>query len=145
MKRLLVVGVAVFILGGCVAPARSDSGYDERAAQTAKAALAEVQTARLAIRAAAAGKASARYLAVLLSSAETTVSDITGTFDSIQPPSTSSDDLRDALGKTLSDAEDTLAMLRIEVRRGHLDTLESTGAPLDASAAQLSAFVARLS
>jgi hypothetical protein len=145
VRAALLLAASLLALGGCVAPARSDSAYEARAAETAKTALAQVQTARLAIRAAAARKATAPYLSVLLSDTETTLSEVTDTFASIQPPSPTSDDLRDKLGKVLSDAEDTLSALRITIRRGQVSMLREVGRPLDKSASDLAAYVRKLS
>jgi ABC-type transporter Mla subunit MlaD len=107
---------------------------------TAEQMTSTVQSARLATKAAAAGKATTQYLEVVLTEAETAGSAVEGTFLSVQPPTARSDDLRDQLSVLLAHASDVLAKLRIEVRRGHLGRLATIGAELDPLTKQLTEF-----
>lgn len=115
---------------GCVGPARTDAAYRGKAATSAKDARSAVETAQLAVDAARRKKALGPYLSVLLSSAEEGASSVQATFDSIQPPDSRADDLRDRVDDALQRAVSTLADLRIAARRGEIDQLASKAAPL---------------
>jgi hypothetical protein len=127
------------VAAGCAGPSFSYGDYEKKAAQTAKAADSEVQTARLAARAGADGRVTRPYLDVVLTGSETTLGDIQTSFGGVQPPDRRSDQLRDEVGTLLSDASDVLAALRIEVRRGHIDALPKVAAPLAALHEKLTA------
>ena len=124
--RLLPAIVCSLALGaGCVAPARSFDAYEGKAVTTAEDALSAVETARLAVTAAANRHAFATYLSVVLGDAEDAASSVQGTFDSVQPPDARSDAVRSDLDDRLQSAVSVLADLRIAVRRGEADRLPS--------------------
>ena len=66
---------------------------------------------------------------------------VQGTFASIQPPDQASDDLRDELDAVLASSVDHVAAVRIVARRGRLDDLAATAAPLEDDQRTLEAFV----
>jgi hypothetical protein len=84
-----------------------------------------VETARLAVDAAAADRATGPYLSVLLSQADEEAGSVHTTFDSIQPPDADADRLRDDVDGLLDEAASVLDDLRIAARRG--DTAGLTG------------------
>ncbi|GAA2581118.1 hypothetical protein SMC26_21190 [Actinomadura fulvescens] len=130
-------------LSGCAGPSRTDADFTAKAANTAEAALSSVRTARIAAEAAAKGKAPSRYLPVVFSDQETALTSVQSTFDSVQPPSSAADGVRDRLDELLVAAIDQVARLRIESRRGGfmpdrrtLDGLTAVGDALDRFAAE---------
>jgi hypothetical protein len=139
--RSLPLFAAFAILStACVAPARSFGAYQGKAQATADDALSAVQTAALAVDAAAHAKATAAYLSVVLVQAEDTASSVQGTFDSVQPPGVRADELRSNLDDILQDALDVLSDLRIAVRRGELEQLSGKSADLMHVATELRKF-----
>ena len=133
------------VTGACVShpvgPARTAGKYEGKAVSTAESALSNVQSVRLATRAGSDGHAFGPYLSITVSEQEDALSGVEGTFGSIQPPDSRSDDLRDELLSLLSDASDHVGVVRIAVRRGQLDDLARVADPLGADAEALSAFV----
>ena len=80
MRRLLVVlGVTAAV--GCTGPVRSYPVYASKAAATAGAEGSAVETARLAVGQAAAGKLFGRTLAQTLAEAASDAGDVQATFD----------------------------------------------------------------
>jgi (p)ppGpp synthase/HD superfamily hydrolase len=142
-----VRGAAALVLAaaaatGCIAhpvgPARTLEKYKGKAVTTAKSALAAVETTRLAAE--TAKKSFGPYVGQVVSDAEEAVTRVQGTFSSIQPPNHQADDLADQLNGILNDASNHIAAVRIAARRGELDDLKSTAAPLSDDAARLRQF-----
>src|ERR671935_1266576 len=107
MRRLLVVlGVTAAV--GCTGPVRSYPVYASKAAATAGAEGSAVETARLAVGQAAAGKLFGRTLAQTLAEAASDGGDAQSTFDAIQPPDRRSDQLRNQLDELLAPAVSAL-------------------------------------
>lgn len=128
MKR---VAVLVLVLAtACVSPSRTDRDYELKAGNSAKAVASSVATALLGVQAAKEHRATGPYLSVLLAGTEEDTSNVQSQFDSVQPPSDHADEIRKKLDDNLSAALDTLAELRITVRRGELDQLEVVAKPL---------------
>jgi hypothetical protein len=125
-SALLVLALAT----ACVSPSRTDRDYELKAGNSAKAVASSVSTALLGVKAAEEHKATGPYLSVLLGRAEEDASSVQSQFDSVQPPSENADAMRDKLDELLSAAVDTLADLRITVRRGELDQLADVAEPL---------------
>jgi hypothetical protein len=133
--------LALPLLAGCVGPARDTPTYESKAGQAAKAALAAVETARVATAQALAGRLTSRYLEVVLSGTENDADSVQSTFDSIQPPhDPAADTLRQELDGLLSDGTDGLSQLRIQARRGERADLAKTNADLAAVATGLRRF-----
>ena len=120
MKRVLVL---VLLLSGCVSPSRTDRDYQLKAGNTAKSVASAVATALLAARAAADGKAGGPYLTVVLVNAEKDALAVQSTFDSIQPPSRTADELKSQVDELVTAATSGLTEMRTLVRRGQLGTL----------------------
>ena len=129
MRRAVAL-LALVVLTGCVSPSRTDRDYELKAGNSAKAVASSVSTALLGVKAAQEHKATGPYLSVLLGRAEEDASSVQSQFDSVQPPSENADAVRSKLDDLLSDAVDTLAELRITVRRGELDQLADVAEPL---------------
>jgi hypothetical protein len=136
----LLLAIAI-LLSGCVGPATTNSAYSGKAVRTANDALSEVQTARLAVETSLDHNLPRAYLEVLLQEAEDAFSSIQNTFDSIQPPDTSTaDKLRDQLDEVLSDGSDALSQLRIAARRDDTGELRTTSASIKSIADKLRSF-----
>jgi hypothetical protein len=143
--RLLSVSAAVVVGAGCIShpvgPARTVGKYTGKATTTAKSALSQVETVRLAAEVADRDDGTSTYIAVVVSEAEEAVDGLSGTFESIQPPAEAADQLRDELSGLLSDALDHIAAVRIAVRRGTLRGLRQVAEPLDGDADALRKFL----
>jgi hypothetical protein len=129
--------VTALLATGCAGPSRTDEDFRRKAANTAAAMVAVVETARVTAGAAGSGRLLAPYVAVTLSNAEDDANGIVATFDSVQPPSAAADALRAGLDAALQPAASTLAGLRIAARRGQLDRLPSLAEPLGELSARL--------
>src|SRR4051812_19642437 len=97
MRRCLFAGFLVLCLAGCTGAVRSDNVYESKAGTTAAAVVSAVETARLAVGAAAGGKSFGRTTAQILAEADQEAESAAGIFDAIQPPGPRSDQLRDEL------------------------------------------------
>ena len=133
------------LLGACtphpVGPARTFSKYEGKAVTTAEAALSSIATVQLAARSAAKGNTTGPYVSVLISNQEDALSGVQGTFDSIQPPDSEAEELRDDLDELVASGLDHVADVRIAARRGHLSELEDIAQPLQADAQGLTDFI----
>jgi len=123
-----------------VGAARTYGKYESKARTTAKSALSNVATVRLAAQIASKGNAFGPYLSVLISDAEEALSGVQGTFDSIQPPNEKADKLQKDLDQLLSDALDHVRDVRVAVRRGELPDLDKQAQPLDDDIQKLNQF-----
>lgn len=133
--------VTLCLLCSCVGPARTTGAYEGKAAHTAQAALSQMRAALLAVDAAHRKRLTQAYLETLLSECEDAFSSIQATFDSIQPPNTTTaDDLRAKLDPLLTSGSDGLAQLRILARRQEVAALNRLAGQLASLADQLDAF-----
>ena len=143
--RLLGALATGAALSGCVShpvgPARTFGKYEGKAATTAKSALSNVETVRLAAEIADRGNSTSPYVSVVVSGAEEALDGLSGTFGSIQPPGDRADEVRDQLSSLMSNALDHIAAVRIAARRGTLQGLEQVAAPLDGDARALRDFL----
>ena len=137
------VVVALLAIGAaCAGPARTHNDFQLKAKSTAETTLSAIGTTQLVVRLAADDRAFANYLSVLIGDAEEEASSAQSTFDSIQPPNEDSDALRSQLGDLLSTANDTIADIRIAVRRGQLSDLATQADELEQIAKDLDSFIA---
>jgi hypothetical protein len=132
--------VLLLVMCSCVGPARSFDAYEGKAADTADSAVSAVGTARLAVDAAAGGRAFAPYLSVVLAEAERDVRSSIDIFASIQPPDARSNTLRTQLLDLLDRTVAVLSELRITARWGELDRLPEVARPLDPLGTELEAY-----
>jgi hypothetical protein len=121
LKALLIP--LLLVETGCVGPARSFTTYESKAAQAADTILSSVESARLAAELSASLRAPGPYVAVLASNAEEDADSARASFDSIQPPDRSSDELRARADATFARAISTISLMRIAARREDLSTL----------------------
>jgi hypothetical protein len=127
VRHVVVIGVTVALLAGCVGNARTTGAYRGKASHTAGAAISALQTAALAVDTSKKGNILGLYLKTVLSQAEKDFGSVQQQFDSIEPPNTKqADDLRDRLDKLLTSGSDTLSQLRIDARRADQTELEKT-------------------
>jgi hypothetical protein len=134
---------AGMLLSGCVSSSRTARDYELKAGNSAKAVASSVATATLGARTAAKHQATGPYLSVLLGRGETDAESVQSTFDSVQPPDASADQLRKDLDGLLSSAIDGLSAMRITVRRGELGRLPHQADLLAATLKQLRAVADR--
>jgi hypothetical protein len=134
----------VAFLGGCVGPARTSAAYARKASHSLQETRSAVETARLAVDAAGGGRATSPYLSVLLSRAEEQASSVQTTFDSIQPPDTRADQIRDDVDGLLGDAVSALSDLRIAARRGDTAGIAGKGQALEDLSGRLAQLEDRL-
>ena len=141
----IVLAVAVAGLGGgCVAPARTDASYRDKAADTADAVVSAARTALLAARAGTAEDSLAATVSVGIADAEGDAEAARDAFASIQPPDRASDEIRRSLLPTVERAVAIIQMMRIAARRTEGSRLQQLAAPLGAVAARLEGFATRL-
>lgn len=138
---VLAIGVVLFVSLHPLTPARTYDAYSLKARGTAKSVLSAVETARLAARAGADGDAFGPYVSVVLSESETGAGHAQEIFLGIQPPDGHADRLRDRLGSLLQRAQDELAGLRIDARRGELAGLDRRDGQLARLADELNHFI----
>ena len=79
---------------------------------------------------------------MLVGDAEAEGASAQSTFESIQPPNEDSDALRSQLDDLLSTANDTIADVRIAVRRGQLSEVARYDDALEQSVKDLKSFIA---
>jgi hypothetical protein len=143
--RGLKTAVVVALLAtsaACVGPARTHNDFQLKAKSTAETTLSAVGTTQLVVRLAADDRAFANYLSVLIGDAEDEAASAQSTFDSIQPPNEDSDALRSQLDDLLSTANDSIADVRIAVRRGQLSEAATHADELEQIAKDLNSFIA---
>jgi hypothetical protein len=124
----------------CAGPARTRRDYERKAANTAEAVVSAIGTAQVGTRAAVEDRATGPFLSVLLNEAADDASAAQDSFDSRQPPDSSSDHLRAELDDLVDTAVTTLEDLRTAVRRGELAELADIAKPLGAVKDKLDAF-----
>jgi hypothetical protein len=115
--------------------------YEGKATTTAKSALSQVETVRLAARVADRDDTTSPYVSIVVSEAEDALDGLSGTFESIQPPGKAADGLRSELSELLSNALDHTAAVRIAARQGTLRGLGQVADPLGGDADALRRFV----
>ena len=140
---VLLVVLAWRMVPHPVGPARTYGKYEGKAVTTAKSALSNVETVRLAARTASVGNAFGPYTTLVISDAEEGLSGLQGTFDSIQPPDERADALAQDLDTLLSDGLEHVREVRVAARRGLLDKLATIAEPLTVDASKLDAFEAQ--
>jgi hypothetical protein len=129
---------------GCVqpvGPARSFDDYEHKAKDTAETVLSSVETARLAAVASGDGDVIPPFVSVLLGDVEHDATGAQSTFDGIQPPDRSSDELRAELEPLLVRATGLLADARIAARRADLEAVARLRGRLARTGDRLRAFV----
>lgn len=114
---------------GCTGPVRSFGVYESKGSKTAEAMVSAIETARLAVDAAARDRVYGRYLGQVLAEAEQDAAAAQGTFDAIQPPDRRADRLREQLDDLLTPTVSSLADLRIAARWGDFVDLPRLAAP----------------
>lgn len=134
---------AVLLLAGCVTPATGADSYQDKAAMSVKAAISEVETARLTVRAMLDDRILRRYADETVSASEQALASISEAFGSVQPPQ-GTDQVRDEVTTVLSDAEDAVAMARIAVRRSDRTRLQQVQVDLTKVADDLGELKERL-
>jgi basic membrane lipoprotein Med (substrate-binding protein (PBP1-ABC) superfamily) len=139
--RLSCAALLAVALTACVSPAVDDTGYLGKAGATAAAAVSASNTALLAVQGYQDDHVTSQALEVTLQQSEDALGSVTSTFDSVQPPhTTTSDDVRQALDDLLAPAQDALSAVRIAARRGQDDALRTHAAELSKATKALEQF-----
>lgn len=139
-----VLALVAVSSAGCVSPSRTDDDYRHKAANTAQTVASSLQSARLAVKAAADGRTFGPYLSRVLADVEEDADGAQASFDVVQPPSENADATHLELSGLLSDALDTLRALRVLARRGDLPKLRDAAQSLGDLADKLDAFQDRV-
>lgn len=116
VMRTVALGAAAVVLTACAGSSRTADDFRRKAANTTKATDSAVATAIIAAQAYLGGKAFGPYAGVVIGDAEKDASSIQATFDSVQPPDSSSEDLRTRVDDVLQGVASALPSLRIAAR-----------------------------
>ena len=136
------VGTATLLaLTACVGPSRTDEDFSRKAGNTAEAMRSAVETGRLVADLVLRDRAFGPYANITATEAEEAAVSIAGGFDSVQPPSTHSDQVRTRLDALLQAATSALGDLRIAVRRHRLDDVRKAADDLAQVSAKLEPLV----
>ncbi|MEY2420702.1 MAG: hypothetical protein QOI95_769 [Acidimicrobiaceae bacterium] len=114
---------ALLTSGACVGSARGEGDYQKKAVATTEHVRSSVRTVQLAIQAADEDDAFGPFLSRVISQAEDDAGSAVNGFDTIQPPTDTSDQLRDDVDQIAADSLDLIAAARIAIRRGDLEGL----------------------
>src|SRR5690242_15494571 len=90
-----LAALVLFTLSACVSSSPNDADFAKKAQKTVDTVAAAVGTAQLGITALHDGDAFDPYLSVLFGEAEEDAGAARQSFDSVQPPGASSDEVRD--------------------------------------------------
>jgi hypothetical protein len=118
-------------LGACAGRVSSAEDYRHKAAQTSKAMVSALETARLAAEQLLAGRSLGNYGDVVVSQAEQDAQSIQTAFDTRQPPDARSRALRQTVDQPLQDGSSALTDLRIAVRDANEAAIRRALAGLD--------------
>lgn len=121
----VAVALAALLTSACVGSSRGDTDYQKKAVATTEHVRSSVRTVQLAVQAASRDDAFGPFLSRVISQAEDDASSALNGFGSVQPPSSRSDQLRDAVEQAASDAIDLLTQARIAARREDLAALST--------------------
>ena len=140
-RRLVTAALLAACLSGCVAPAVDTSDYESKATSTAQAAVSAARTAVLTTTTYDRGRLPVNYLEPVLVDAEDTLGSVLTTFDSVQPPATSSADaMRAELDPLLQRATSAVTDMRIAARRRESSELTRSAGALARVADRLESF-----
>jgi hypothetical protein len=137
------IAVLTLSAAACTGPARTNSAYESKAANTAEEVVSASRTVLLAAQVGDANRSFPQTIAVTIADAEVDAESARDAFSSIQPPDAASDKIRADLLPTVQHACDLIAEVRIAARRAEVGTLSQTAAPLEQLADQLDAFATR--
>ena len=137
----MVPAIAAALLTSCVGPSRTDSDYHRKASNSAEAMRSAVESGRLVADLALKKRAFGTYLNVAATEAEQAADGVITSFDSVQPPSARSDDVREQFDTLFQAASSALGDLRIAIRRHLLDDVKKAAADLAAVSAKLEPLV----
>lgn len=140
IRRAALFLVLLAVLAGCVGSSADDSDYVSKAAKTIDVVRSSVETVGLAAQVIDEGGGYDPYLNRLIGQAEDDATSAVDGFDSVQPPSPESDDLRENLDDLTTDAIDLLSQARIAIRRSDAEGVAALAEQLQASAEALAQF-----
>ncbi|GLW24424.1 hypothetical protein DI270_024140 [Microbispora triticiradicis] len=130
--------LTALLLSACVSPAWDDHDYALKAGKTAESAVSAVRFARSVV--AHRDRMTGPYAEVVLTEAVRDLSSVNDQFGGVQPPSDSSDRVRDEVLRLTERAESEVADLLIQWRRDGVKDPEAAVRELDGLASELSDF-----
>ncbi|MGO4341775.1 hypothetical protein [Pedococcus sp. 2YAF34] len=136
-RATYVVGCAVVLLSGCIAPALDSGAFEQNAKSALESASSETSTVRLAVDGLLAGKSTGAYADTVVTDSENAMGGVETSFGVVDPPSRRQDQLRDQVLTLLGNADDALAHTRIALRRNDRSGLKAALGELDASTSEL--------
>jgi hypothetical protein len=117
-RRGAAATALVLLTGGCMTPARGESGYAGKAKQALTSAASETASVQLTISTLLRGNLLAGYADQTVSQSEDALDSIASQFASVQPPATpAADKLQATMSTLFSDASDAVESARIAMRR----------------------------
>lgn len=143
MNRWITPVGVVLLAAACVAPARTDTAYQAKAADTADAVVSAARTVLLVARQAGHEQMFSPAVAVTVADAETDAASARDAFVSIQPPDARSDEMRRRLVGDVQRAVDVIELVRIAARRAEDGRLADIAGPLEPVADRLDRFATR--
>jgi hypothetical protein len=142
VRRLLVLlTLALTAATGCVGPSRTDADYHRKASNSAEAMRSAVESARLVADLVLRDRMFDPYASVAASEAEQAADGVISAFDSVQPPSTDADAVREKFDAVFEEASGALSDLRIAVRRHLVADIRKAADDLAAVSAKLEPLV----
>lgn len=122
----IAVLLAVVTLSACVSPALNDDGYRGKVVQSAKKMVGIIGAGQLAAELDLQGKMISTITDQVVSQAEQDAQSVLTAFDSVQPPTQASVDLRTKADNILQPAASQLADLRVAQRRNDDGAMQET-------------------
>ncbi|KAA9377071.1 hypothetical protein F5972_21815 [Microbispora cellulosiformans] len=130
--------LTALLLSACVSPAWDDHDYALKAGKTAESAVSAVRFARSVV--AYRDRMTGPYAEVVLTEAVQDLSSVNDQFGGVQPPSDSSDRVRDEVLRLTEEAETEVEDLLIQWRRDGVKDPAAVTRELDRLAGELSDF-----
>jgi hypothetical protein len=126
----LLAFTMVGTLTACAGPTTGAHDYRLKLANTAESLESSAQTVIMAADLLDRGRAFQPYAADVISDAEDDASSVQQTFDSRQPPTTDSDQLRQQADKTINDVVSAISDARIAARASEISDLTDAAGQL---------------
>jgi hypothetical protein len=122
--------VLAAVLAACAGPTRGSADYRLKLANTAEALESSAATVVMAAGLAGDRKAFDPYVAVVISQAEDDAASVQQTFDSRQPPTQATDQLREHADQTIEQVVSAITDARIAARSGDTTALADSAEEL---------------
>jgi hypothetical protein len=130
LGRVVALGCAAAVATACAGPVHGTDDYRHKLANTAEALESTAQTVILTANLLDRHRVFLRYAADVISQAEDDATSIQQTFDSRQPPSKTTDDLRQKADTTIQDVVSAITDARIGARSGDVGGVNDAASQL---------------